>query len=431
MQLQEEHRNPSPVTSPEHGVRRRAPWIAATLLFAAFSFWAGFEQGNSVGPSASLTETILSSYGADLPGKEGRGDVDFDMFWKAWDLLEDKYVDKGQLDPNQMLYGAINGMLGAAGDPYTTFFDPKENKEFQEDISGSFEGIGAEIGIKGGTLTVVAPLDGTPAQQAGLRPGDKILKIDSESTVDMDVEKAVSLIRGQKGTEVSLTVFRNGGANEAQEIKVRRDTIVVKSVKLEFREDGIAYVKVSRFGEDTESLFGGAMKEVAARKSRGIVLDLRNNPGGFLDSAVSMASRMLPSGKVVVMEEDNEGKRRELKSKGGDLVSGIETVVLINEGSASASEILSGALKDNRSNVTLVGKKSFGKGSVQELIPLTRETSVKITVAKWLTPSGKQINNQGIAPDIDVALTGEDYEHDRDPQLDRSVEVLREKLGPR
>jgi carboxyl-terminal processing protease len=406
-------------------VFRRSLWIFATILLVTLSFWAGFEKGRANGPAVSFGDALFSPYGAGSQREKESG-ADFTLFWKAWDLLEDKYVDKDKLKADEMLYGAIDGMMSASQDPYTTFFDPKENKSFDEEISGSFGGIGAELGIKGDILTVIAPLDGTPAQKAGLRAGDKIAKIDGQNSADMDLTRAVSLIRGTKGTDVTLTVLHDGD-DQARDITITRDTIVVKSVEWEFKENGVAYVKVSRFGDDTEEAFDQAMDEVAARKSRGVVLDLRNNPGGYLESAVAMAGRMLPKGKVVVMEENGQGQRKQLKAGGDDVASGIETVVLINEGSASASEILAGALKDNRGNVTLVGKKSYGKGSVQEVVPLTKDTSVKITVAKWLTPNGKQINNEGISPDVEVSLTNEDYDNDRDPQLSKALDILKEK----
>ena len=397
------------------------------ILLAGLSYWAGFEKGQSSGSALSFRDAIFSPYASDLSEREKKSGADFTLFWHSWDLVKEKYVDKEKLDPNKMLYGAINGMLSSTGDPYTTFFDPEENKSFQEEISGNFEGIGAELGIKGRVLTIIAPLDETPAQRAGLRAGDKILKINGQTTADMDIEKAVSLIRGAKGTEVTLNIFHDGDA-ETKDIKVKRDTIIVKSVKLEQKENGIAYIKVSRFGDDTEKGFDEALHQAVAQKSRGLIIDLRNNPGGFLETAVSMASEMLPGGKVVVQEQSGTGDIKQLKAHGGDIASQIPTIVLINEGSASASEILAGALKDNRDNVTLMGKKSFGKGSVQELIPLNKTTSVKITVAKWLTPSGKQINNEGIAPDVEVGLTNDDYENNRDPQMDKALEILKEKL---
>jgi carboxyl-terminal processing protease len=406
------------------------PIIVVVFLMMG-SFWVGFNRGTHSYAgleSSSAVQEAVSPQDAFISHKDQNKTVDFSLFWKSWDLLKDKYVDKGKLDANEMMYGAIKGMLASTGDPYTTFFDPKANKEFQEEITGSFQGIGAEIGMKDNVLTIVAPLDDSPAQKAGLLAGDKILKIDGTNTMDMDVEKAVSLIRGAKDTEVTLTIFRNGGDDQTKDFTVKRDVITVKSVKTEFKDNGIVYVKVSRFGDDTSDVFKQAIQDVAAKKSRGLVIDLRNNPGGYLDAAVSMASLMLPENKVVVMEENSNGDRKKMYSKSGDVVSGIETVVLINEGSASASEILSGALRDNRTNVTLVGKKSYGKGSVQELLPVTQDTSVKITVARWLTPNGKQINHEGITPDTEVAISADDRDQNKDPQLDKALEILTDKL---
>lgn len=401
--------------------------IIVIILLIVGSFWLGFERGGRSAHNVSA-DGVVSPRDAKMLNKNANNEVDFGLFWKSWNLLQDKYVDKGKLDANEMMYGAIKGMLASTGDPYTTFFDPKENKEFQEEITGSFQGIGAEIGIKDKVLTVVAPLDDSPAQKAGLLAGDKILKIDDTTTMDMDVEKAVSLIRGEKGSEVRLSIFRVDAKEQSQEVTVKRDVINVKSVKTEFKDHDIAYIKVTRFGEDTTDAFAQAMKEAVVKKSKGLVLDLRNNPGGYLDASVSMASLMLPRNTVVVMEENNSGNLKKMYSKGGDIASGIETVVLINEGSASASEILSGALRDNRTNVTLVGKKSYGKGSVQELVPVTKDTSVKITIAKWLTPNGKQINHEGIAADVEVAMGENDQKENKDAQLEKALEILTEKI---
>ena len=402
--------------------------IIIIILLVTGSVWLGFERGGRVAASSVSADGSMSPKDATILNKNENKSVDFDLFWKSWNLLQDKYVDKGKLDANEMMYGAIKGMLASTGDPYTTFFDPKENKDFQEEITGSFQGIGAEIGVKDKVLTVVAPLDDSPAQKAGLLAGDKILKIDGVTTMDMDVEKAVSLIRGAKDSEVKLTIFRVDAKEQTQEVTVKRDVINVKSVKTEFKDHDIAYIKVTRFGEDTTDAFAQAMQDAVTKKSKGIVIDLRNNPGGYLDSAVSMASLMLPENNVVVMEENSSGDRKKMYSKGGDIASGIETVILINEGSASASEILAGALHDNRTNVALVGEKSYGKGSVQELMPVTKDTSVKITVAKWLTPNGKQINHEGIAPDTEVAMGENDQKENKDAQLEKALEVLMEKI---
>lgn len=254
-----------------------------------------------------------------------------------------------------------------------------------------------------------------------------MFEIDDQSTAEMTIDEAKNKMRGKKGTEVKLTIFRDGD-KETRDIVIRRDVINVKSVKLSWKDDTIALVRINQFGEGTVHEFEEAVKEVRSRNARGILLDLRDNPGGLLDGAVDIASRMIPKKSPVVLEEDSEGRRETLSTRGGDVLSGTETVVLINEGSASASEILAAALRENRGNVTLIGKKSFGKGSVQELVSISNETALKVTVARWLTPNGKQINKEGIAPDIEVEFTNEDYDAGRDPQLDRALEVVREKI---
>jgi carboxyl-terminal processing protease len=243
----------------------------------------------------------------------------------------------------------------------------------------------------------------------------------------MSIGEAVNKIRGEKGTDVKLTIFRSE-SERTKEVVVTRDVITVDSVSFEIKNDDIAYFSISRFGENTAKLFRDLSKKIPS-DTEGIIVDMRNNPGGYLDAAVDIASSMLPRGKIVVIEEDKEGNQKKLFSRGGDKMSDIETVILINEGSASASEILSGALRDNRDNVLIVGKQSFGKGSVQELVELRDDAALKVTIAKWLTPNGKQINEVGISPDIEVEYTDEDYETDRDPQLDKAIEVLKGDIG--
>lgn len=410
----------------ESSLARKAFGFFLALAALALAFWSGYDRGMQSaatgGGSVPLSESVISGKSSTTVN------VDFALFWRVWDLLKQKYVDTDSLDAKKLMYGAIKGMLAATGDPYTTFLDPEETQEFGEDISGSFEGIGAELGIKQEILTVIAPLSGTPAEKAGLRAADKIIRIDGKITADMSIDDAVKLIRGKKGTSVTLTILR-GGEGETRDITVQRGVINVKSVETSFTQDNLANIKITRFGDDTSREFAQAVRTAKSRNSKGIVLDLRNNPGGYLDSAVDMAGRLLPEGKVVVIEESRGGEKEELRSSGADLASSIETVVLINEGSASASEILAGALKDNRENVTLVGKKSFGKGSVQELVELPNKTAAKFTVARWLTPDGNQINEQGINPDVEISLSNEDYENDRDPQLDKALEILREKTA--
>ncbi|MDP3957243.1 MAG: S41 family peptidase [bacterium] len=427
---QDNENTPESVSEYERGYRlfRRAFVFFFVLFLIGAAFWSGYERGKQYSPASGIgVENILSPNEAIILNKTSQDKtIDFSLFWKVWGMLKDKYVDNQKLDAHALFYGAIKGMLAATGDPYTTFFDPQENAAFQEDISGTFEGIGAEMGMQNEVLTVIAPLEGMPAEKAGLLAGDKIIKIDDQMTATMSLDEAVGKIRGSKGTEVKLTIFRNGD-EESRDIIVLRDVILVKSVRFEMKENAIAYIRISRFGDDTEREFQEAVQQTISKKAKGLVIDMRNNPGGFLETAVDLASMMLPSGTVVVMEENGAGERKEIKSRGGDVLSRIPTVVLINEGSASASEILAGALKDNRDDVTLVGKKSFGKGSVQELISVSRDTAVKITVARWLTPAGHQINTIGIAPDIEVSITRDDLDNKRDPQLDKALEILKEK----
>ena len=397
--------------------------IGFIILFSVASFWFGLQRGKN--ESSNNQKSILPLDNTLIINKDRKIDsLDFALFWRVWDILKEKYVDSSKLDAQKLFYGAIKGMLAATGDPYTNFFDPDENKKFNEDITGSFEGIGAEIGMKGGVLTIIAPLEGTPAEKAGLRAGDKIVKIGDKSTSDMTIDEAIDLLHGKKGTDVKMTIFREG-EQDTREITITRDVINVKSVKFEEKEGGIAYVKISRFGETTFKEFSVAMNEAKSQGDKGIIIDLRNDPGGYLETAVEIGSKMLPKGNIVVMEEDKDGKRNQLLAKGGDEFSGIKTVVLINEGSASASEILAGALRENRDNVTLVGKKSYGKGSVQELVKLTQGTSMKVTVAHWLTPKGNQINEKGIEPDVKVDLTPDDYNNSKDPQLDKALEIVK------
>lgn len=399
-------------------------WLLFAVFFTSLGFWIGVERGRS-NQTLSQEEKMPLIQSQVINQDSGKNEnIDFSLFWKVWDLLKEKYVDSSQLDAKELFYGAIKGMLRATNDPYTTFLDPEDNQQFNEDITGSFEGIGAELGMKKGILTIIAPLEGSPAERAGLRAGDKIIKIDEENAAEISIDESVSKIRGAKGSQVKLTVFRNGD-DETREIVITRDVINVKSVEFELKEDNIVYFKIIRFGENTNREFALAVKEMSSYEIKGIILDVRNNPGGYLDAAINMASKMIPKGEVIVIEEDSKSQHKEIKAVGGDVLSQIETVVLINVGSASASEILAGALRDNRDNVEIVGETSYGKGSVQELVELPQETAVKITVAKWLTPSGDQINEKGINPDVEIELTYEDYENDLDPQMDKALEILK------
>jgi len=379
-----------------------------------------------------LVFTILTSFGLGIyfgktqcqicPPQE----IDFSLFWEVYHKLQEKFVDKGKFDVQKMIYGAISGMVKSLGDPYTVFFPPEETKRFEEDVKGVFEGVGMEIGIRKGQLQVIAPLEGTPAQRAGLRPGDKILKINDTPTSDLTIDEAVNLIRGPKGTEVTLTIFREEW-EKTKEIKVVRDVIEVPSLKWEMKEingQKIAYIQLYQFSENASADFRKAAIEILENPSQKIILDLRNNPGGYLEVAQDISGWFLEKGKTVVIEDFGQGNKNEYKSQGPGTFSDYKVVILINQGSASGAEILAGALRDNR-GILLIGEKSFGKGSVQELEKLKEGSSLKITVAKWLTPKGELITDVGLTPNIKVEMTEEDYNEGKDPQLEKAIEVIK------
>ncbi len=346
--------------------------------------------------------------------------IDFSLFWDVWKKVNDKYA--GQVDNQKMVYGAINGALQSLDDPYTLFLPPDEAKRFNEDLSGSFDGIGAEIESRSGFITVVAPLEGTPAAKAGLKAKDIITKIDGQETANMSLNEAIGKIRGPKDSTVTLVVAREG-AKEPITIVIKRGTITVSSVKWQIKEGNIGYIKISQFGRDTTSLVNEAVDEMVAKKPKALIVDVRNNPGGFLDSAVDVTSLFIKDRGAVVKEKNKEGAVTELKATSPAKLTDIPMVVLVNGGSASASEIFSGALQDY-GRAKLIGEKTFGKGSVQELNDTSGGGAVRITVAKWLTPKDRQINKLGINPDIEVKLTDDDTKNSKDPQYDRAVQEL-------
>jgi len=350
-------------------------------------------------------------------------DIDFSLFWETYHKIQEKFVDKGKVDTQKIIYGAISGMVKSLGDPYTVFMPPEETKTFLEDVKGQFEGVGMEIGIKKDQLQVIAPLEGTPAQKAGLRAGDKILKIGDRGTSDLTIEEAVSLIRGKKGTEVILTIFREDW-EKPKEIHLTRDVILVPSLKWEIKEGDIAYLKLYHFSESAGFDFSRAAIEIINSPAKKIILDLRDNPGGYLEVAQDIAGWFLERGQIVVIEDFGQDKeKKEYLAKGNAKLLPYPAVILVNQGSASASEILAGAMRDNRS-ILLVGEKSFGKGSVQELENL-REGSLKITIAKWLTPKGASITDVGLEPDVKVEISDEDFKDGKDPQLDKAIEIIK------
>ncbi|KKP98346.1 MAG: Carboxyl-terminal protease [Parcubacteria group bacterium GW2011_GWD2_38_12] len=394
--------------------------IISVLIFAVFLLSLSFGIGVWVGwKKIPSVEKIFSVSNKELSKPK---EVDFSLFWDVWKDVEDSYVDKNRINREDMVYGAISGMVKSLGDPYTVFLDPKEAKKFKDDVSGSFEGIGAEIGLRKNIITVISPLKDTPAEKAGLRAGDKILKIGDVITIDMSVEEAVSLIRGPKGTEVILTITRDG-FEKAREIRIIRGTIKIPIVEFEMK-GSVAYVALYHFTANSSLELKNALRNALNDGAKGMILDLRNNPGGYLDVSIDIASIFLPIGETVVIEDFGNGKRDEYKSYGPGVLKDFPMVVLINEGSASASEILAGALRDVR-GVQLIGQKTFGKGSVQELKDLDLGASLKVTIAKWLTPGGYSISEGGLKPDIEIEMTDEDFDEKRDPQLDKAMEIVK------
>jgi carboxyl-terminal processing protease len=358
--------------------------------------------------------------------------VDFSLFWVIWDKLAKLYVDKAAVDSQKMVYGAISGMVSALGDPYTVFLPPAQNKEANDDLAGEFGGVGIHLGYKNNFLAVIAPLPNTPAEKAGVLSGDLILHIkDDSKKIDLDSEKmsisqAVSNIRGPVGTKVELTLGREG-AKELIKVDLTRETIIDKSVTLKIIERNnkkIAHLQLSKFGDKTPQEWQDAISKILDLGSKigGIVLDLRNNPGGYLDGAVYIAGEFLPAGKLVVSQVAGDGTREELKvNRNGRLLKN-KLVILVNEGSASASEIVSGALSDHK-RAKLVGTKTFGKGSVQSPENLPDGSGIHITVAKWLRPNGEWIDKIGITPDVEIKSEKIDPDKPRDTELEAKNDV--------
>ncbi|MFA6256917.1 MAG: S41 family peptidase [Candidatus Paceibacterota bacterium] len=395
-------------------IRHYGAPVLLVIIFFSLGFYFGKDRRLEI-------EKVVG-----ISGKETAVETtaDFSPFWKVWNKINEKYPSASKISDQDKVYGAIQGLVASLDDPYSVYFDPEETKSFKEDIAGNFEGVGMEVGLKDKFLTVIAPLKDTPAYRAGIKPGDKILKIDETSTSGLSVEEAIKLIRGQKGTSVMLTIAR-AGENKPREIKIVRDTINIPTLDTELRADGIFVIRLYSFSSNSANLFRIALKEFTEAKTDKLLLDLRGNPGGYLSAAIDMASWFIDSGKIVVTEDYGNNQEAEVfRSRGYDVFNDkLKFVILIDGGSASASEILAGALQSH-GRAKLVGTQSFGKGSVQEMIDITPTTSLKITVAKWLTPDGISISEKGLTPDYVVELTEKDAAAKKDPQLDKAVELL-------
>lgn len=405
-----------------------AGFLTLSILAIVFAGGVAVGQRNKIG---------LVKTGGEISNKDQMpdyltNDIDFREFWQVWQYIKDNYVSP-EVPETQLFYGALSGLVASLKDPYSVFFNPEITEKFAEELSGNFEGIGAEIGIRNNRLAIIAPLSGTPADRAGLKAGDLILAIDDEDTTNISLDYAVNQIRGEKGTQVVLTIFTEGD-QEPREVPIVRDNIEIDSVRLvdgsgqpvnggpALLEGDIAYLELLYFNENTLADWNQTVQEILNLNPNGIVLDLRNNPGGFLGTAIEVAGEWV-NGKTVVMEQLRDGARIEHRAKRKAQFAEIPTVVLINGGSASGAEIVAGALQDY-GVATLVGEQTFGKGSVQDFREFADGSSVKLTIAEWLTPNGRNINEQGVAPDIAIELSIEDINAGNDPQLDRALELL-------
>lgn len=366
-------------------------------------------------------------YEQPIPAPTASSTPDMSLFWEAWDIVNDKYLNAGDLTDQQKVRGATAGLLSSLEDPYSEYFAPEEAEDFKSEVQGNFGGIGAQMDSKEGVVTVVAPLKDSPAEAAGLRSGDQVLFVDATSTQGYSIEEVVGMIRGPVGEPVKLTIKREG-LKDPKEFTIVREDIVVPTIDLTMEDGGIAYIQIYQFNASVSDLFLKTIREAALRGTRGVVLDLRGNPGGYLNMAVRLASWFLPRGTVVVSQQGRAGTEEEImRANGNAALAKIPTVVLIDEGSASASEILAGALRDQR-KIPLIGQTSFGKGTVQEIQDLSDGSLVKLTIAHWVLPSGHVLEGAGLKPDYEVEFTEEDAQNDRDPQLDKALQVLRDML---
>lgn len=395
------------------------------FCFAIGAFLSGLQVGQGV-IGEGQTAGIFNLFAAE-PEEEERSEPNLEEFWRVWDLLEDKYATGSStrtLSDEERVQGAIDGLVDAYGDPYTVYLPPADAAAFDEDISGNFSGVGMEVGLRERLITVISPLPDTPAENAGIMAGDVIVSIDDVSTEDMRIDEAVKLIRGEKGTVVNLEVYREGEM-EFLDIPVTRDTISIPTVESEQIDDTFI-VSIYSFNAVAETQVRSALQEYLESDAESLVIDVRGNPGGYLQSAVAISSYFLPAGKVIVKEQFGDSEKDDVfRSRGRqiDRFTPENLVVLVDNGSASASEILAGALKDH-GVATVIGMQTFGKGSVQELMKLDSGSSLKVTVARWLTPNDVSISDGGLTPDIIISRTPEQRMAGEDPQKDAAVRFL-------
>lgn len=386
--------------------------VVISLVIGALAFAGGIRAERN----GLINNLDSGSSSSSLPN-----DLNYDSVEQVYDTLRKNF--DGDLNEQMVLDGLKEGLAGASGDPYTEYLTAEQAEQFNNDLNGTFSGIGAEIGVENEIITVVAPLEGFPAQEAGLRAQDSIIRIDDEETFGFSIEEAVLKIRGPEGSKVTLDVLRDG---QPLQFEITRAAIKLPSVESEILEGNIGYLRISRFAEDTVNLVVAAAQDFQQSNVSGVILDLRNNSGGFLQSAVDVSSVWLDGLVVVEQREDGGETVTDTLSAGrGELLDGVPTIVLVNEGSASASEIVAGALSDH-GKAQLVGQTSFGKGSVQSLEEVGGGGLLKVTIARWYTPNGRNIDKEGLVPDEIVEFTEADFENERDPQRERALELLKQ-----
>lgn len=387
-----------------------------TVALLVGGYMVGYKRG------ASASATTLATTGDQV-------DADYGVYWDAWRKLKDNHVDAEKKTDKDLLYSSIAGLAQSFDDPHTVFFPPEEGKKFQEDVSGSFGGIGAEIGERDGVIGIVAPLKDSPAERAGIEAGDLILKINDTSTEGLNVNKAVSLIRGQIGTPVTLNVFRKEKWLQPKDIVITRDVIKLPTLDTTYYDKNqIARVQLYAFNQNAPYLFYKAATDMLLKGTKAMILDLRNDPGGYLEVATDLAGWFLNRGDLIVSERFRSGPDRTYLATGNGSLKHLPVVVLLNRGSASASEILAGTLRDQR-GAKIIGEKSYGKGTVQEIVDLKDGSSIKVTIARWVMPKGQILDHNGITPDIEVLPTDDDIKAKKDVQLEKALEVLREMMG--
>ena len=404
-------------------------FIVALGMAILFAVSVSYAYRLGLGEGLQQTRNIVIQNVSDIEVPDQvQEKADFSIFWETWNVINAKHPEGKSTDPQSLVYGAIQGMIESLDDPNTNFFSPEDSIKFTEDIKGRFSGVGMEIGIREEKLIVIAPLSKSPAEQAGLQAGDVISKIDGESTEGTTIEEGVKKIRGPEGTTVTLTIIREG-LETPLEISVVRDNIEVPALEIKELEDGISLMSIYNFNANIPFLFRTSMLKDAFSETEGIILDLRNNPGGFLDVAVDVADWFLEKDVLIVTERFSSGEEERFMSRKDGVLKDIPVVILVNEGSASASEILAGSLRVNR-GIQLVGEQTFGKGTVQELEKLSDGSSLKVTVAQWLLPDGSLIEGDGLVPNIVVPEKPEPNEEGEiiDPQLDRALEILKSSL---